>query len=174
MKGKFTLVIGLILLLLVGFVIYNVFFAQTDNGPVSVQDPIVPGTNPTTLPVTEDKSFDVETFLRSPELTSDAYNKGMYFVGNTFPTGENQNADKPKYVITFDSNTGFFNVILLERPFAQSRQEAETYLKQATELAEKDLCVLQYTLSVPAYVDENASGIDYRFSFCPDTIPISG
>lgn len=167
MKSKLTLVVVVAVILVGTYVLYSVFSSPASNNPAQTEEYVLPS-----LPVTEEKTFEITEFMRSPELTPDEYNINLYFVGNTFPTGVSQGEDKPRYVITFDSATGFFNVVLLERPFSLARQEAETYLKKTTGLQEKDLCVVPYTVSVPGYVDVPASGTDYRFSFCPDAIGI--
>lgn len=113
---------------------------------------------------------EVKNFLVSDTTIPDMENEGYFYLGNLFPVEETDN--QPPYVITYIEDTQFFNVTLLSTPLYASQQQAELYLKSVLGISDSDMCNLQYTLSVPAYIDEAASGIDYRFSFCSDSTPI--
>ncbi len=108
-----------------------------------------------------------DNFLKNPTVKADQQNPGFYELGNTF-TPEQPSASQPNYVIMYDKVTGTFGITLLQKPFSKSRLEAETYLKDLLKIDEKEMCALSYTVAVPGYIDQNASGQDYRFSFCSD------
>lgn len=113
----------------------------------------------------------IDNFLKSPSVTPDVNNPGLFFLGNTFAL-DPKNNKLPPYVIVYEKDTGFFNIALLQKPLALSRQEAEKYLIGLLQIDETTMCGISYTLSVPGYVDEAASGIDYRFSFCPESLSL--
>ncbi len=151
------------------FVLYSRYVLNQDiidtNQPVTVTDSNI------TLPTSSSELIKVDNFLRKPGVVKDEYNDTSYFLGNTF-TRATDSGSQPSYVIVFDAQTKFFNIALLGRPFAQSRLAAEAYLKDLLELDEEALCLLTYTVSVPGYVDVDASSVDYRFSFCPDAVAL--
>lgn len=120
------------------------------------------------LPNTQGSNTLVDNFLATPSVIKDEYNSDIYFLGNTFTTNLSS-SDLPPYIITYEIDTGFFNIALLQEPFTISRQRAESYLKNLLQLDDAEMCELLYSVSVPGYVDDSASGIDYRFSFCPDS-----
>ncbi len=125
------------------------------------------------LPTTNNGgTVTVDNFLKNSEVSPDTHNKGMYFLGNTFEKQIYGNGASPLYVVTYDAQTGYFNVTLLEKPLSAAQLAAETYLRDLLKLDNTALCGLNYMLSVPGYVDENASGYDYRFSFCPDSTKV--
>ena len=106
-------------------------------------------------------------FLNNSSVTPDDQNPGLYELGKTINV--NPAIEKiPNYTVIYDKETGVFNVSLLQKPFGQSRFEAESYLKSLLQISEIEMCELSYSVTVPGFVDQNASGIDYRFSFCPD------
>ena len=110
-------------------------------------------------------------FLTDPSVQADEQNSGLYFLGNKIELQPTTGA-LPPYAIAFDKGTGSFNITLLQKPFGQSRNQAEVYLKNLLQIDKNKMCSLQYMVTVPGYVDTAASGIDYRFSFCPGAIQL--
>ena len=149
------------------FAIVVTWYIQQNRQP-AVTTPVYTDFN-ISLPNTTGQEVVTPNFLTSESVSSDTQNQGHYFLGNSFTTSAT-NVGSPTYVITYDSKVGYFNIILLKKPFAVAQNEAGSYLKTLLKLNEVELCSLSYTLSVPGYVDETASGVDYRFSFCPDRI----
>ena len=123
------------------------------------------------LPNDSGTNVTIKNFLKDGTITPDTQNPGLFFLGNTF-TLDSQRMSLPPYVIVYEEGTGFFNIALLQKPLAASRLEAENYLINLLQVDKGALCGLSYTVSVPGYVDEMASGVDYRFSFCSDNIPL--
>lgn len=101
-------------------------------------------------------------FLFDQEVTQDPNNPGHFFLGNTF-TQEFE----PEYVITYQQQDDFFNIVLLKEPLRDARWEAENYLRAVLNISNPELCALKYTVSAPLYVSKEQSGIDLKFSFCP-------
>jgi hypothetical protein len=108
----------------------------------------------------------LNNFLNNQSVRADVQNPGLYFLGDDISI-QPETGKLPNYVVTYDKESGQFNVTLLEKPFSQARIEAQVYLKELLQADEDTLCKLQYLVTVPGYVDTKASGIDYRFSFCP-------
>lgn len=121
------------------------------------------------FPSSQGENIATVNFLKDKTVVPDAQNAGLYSLGNTFPADETDKTS-PNYVITFEKETGFFNITLLKKPLINSQTEAEQYLKNFLKITESEMCNLSYTVSVPGYVDVDASGIDYRFSFCPGAV----
>lgn len=141
-----------------------------DLSDIENQDDYIPSSTDIVVKTVEGNKT-IHNFLAAEDVTPDSHNGGHYFVGNTFEAASNGSGD-PAYVITYQANTSFFNIILLQKPFGASRLQAEQYLQRILQLDEQSMCILQYALSVPGYVDEEHSGVDYRFSFCQDSISL--
>lgn len=117
------------------------------------------------------ETVKMDNFLTNPSVQADAQNPGLYFLGNKIEL-QPATGTLPPYAISFDKGSGSFNITLLQKPFGQSRNQAEVYLKNLLKIEEDTMCALQYMVTVPGYVDTAASGIDYRFSFCPGSIQL--
>jgi hypothetical protein len=166
---KFSLVITLVFVFFLPisvYVLYNSFIKDASiTGPNNTI--AQPGDSGITLPLSNGGSVDVENFLALPEVSPDANNQNEYYLGNSF-----EDYETSEYIVTFDAETKYFNIALLKKPLATSRQAVEAYMKKTLNLSESQLCELNYTVSVPGYIDEAASGIDYRFSFCPGSVQL--
>jgi hypothetical protein len=130
----------------------------------------VPEESPLKLKTQFGEVLQVDNFLLNDNTVPDAQNTGYFYLGNTFPKTEYDSS--PNYVITYIQETQFFNVTLLKEPLSSARLEAELYLKTVLGLSDVDMCKLQYTLSVPAYVNEEVSSSDLKFSFCKESVPL--
>lgn len=157
----------LILSLLV--VIGVTVFVKNKNVSVALIAPVYTDFS-VTLPSTTGPKVTVPNFLKNNAVIEDAQNPGLYFIGNTFPTATSTNS--PTYIVTYDKTTAYFNIALLSKPLSSARNDAELYIRNLLKVDDSSLCGLSYTVSVPGYVDEAASGVDYRFSFCLDTIKL--
>lgn len=166
---KFSLVITLIFVFFLPISVYVLYNTLIKDVSITKPDNTIalPGDRGVTLPLTNGDSVDVENFLALPEVSQDTNNPNEYFLGNTF-----KDAQTIEYVVTFDAETKYFNIALLKKPLATSRLAVEAYIKQTLNLSESQMCGLNYTVSVPGYVDEAASGTDYRFSFCPGSVQL--
>ncbi len=144
------------------FVLYQNFFTTEvikDTSPTQLPN------NELSLPTQNGRDVVIPDITRLPEVKEDVYNDGLYYVGvQTRPTD--------LYTITYDETSGYFNIVLLKTPFALARTEAENKLRQVLELDDSSLCDLTYTVTVPGYVNQAASGVDYRFSFCDDAVTL--
>jgi hypothetical protein len=108
-------------------------------------------------------------FLANETVKEDTQNPGLYELGNTVES-DVVTGGEPAYAAIFDKESGVFNTMLLKKPFVQSRLEMEVYLKNLLQISDEEMCQLSYSVTVPGYVDQNASGQDYRFSFCSDAV----
>ena len=165
--SKLSYILIVLILCLLGAIGVTVFVKNntpTDQGVTYTDFSVI-------LPSTTGPRVTVPNFLKDPSVTADTKNEGLYYIGNTFTTPVT--GTTPTYVVTYEKDTGYFNITLLQKPLAAARSDAETYLKNLLKVDETSLCGLSYTVSVPGYVDEEASGIDYRFSFCPDSVKLS-
>ena len=166
--NKTIIIFVSLILLLIGAILFTVFSKNQDKN-------INPNVQYTDLKITfpSEKGNQVVTknFLTDTTVTPDEQNPGMYFLGDTIAI-QPATGKLPPYVVTYDKNSSNFNVTLLEKPFKQSREQAEEYLKTLLETDEESLCKLSYMVTVPGYVDASASGLDYRFSFCSDGLQL--
>ena len=119
---------------------------------------------------TEQGQKTVPNFLSGDEVFPDTDNQGYYFIGNTFDSSVAEG--DPTFVITFESDTSFFNIALLQEPLRTARLDAEAHLQNVLGLTDEEMCSLNYTLSVPGYINEEYSGADLRFSFCQDSVSL--
>jgi hypothetical protein len=153
---------------------------QTDpvsltNGPIEPYFPggteppaTVVGGETVLLPVAAEE-VSVRNFLRDSDVRMDEANPGFYYLGtdsiSELGTGE-------AFTIQYIAQTGYFTISLLKRPFASVRLQAEDTLVARLGITRAQLCDLRYTVAIPGFIDEAASGIDYRFSHCPDAVPL--
>ncbi len=119
------------------------------------------------LPLGTDE-VSVRNFLRDPDVAKDTVNLGFYYVGTT----DLALLDSQVFSIQYVAQTGHFTVSLLREPFGAVRKQAEEALAARLGLPKEQLCGLRYTVAVPGYVSAEASGVDYRFSFCSDAVPL--
>lgn len=169
--NKLTFIIlALIAILVLG--IGATLYTQNNTTPQSNQTDIVsPTQTDTSISIpTQQEIVVLDNFLKNPDVHEDEYNRGYYFLGNVPPVSAGSAV--PPYVITYQAATGFINIGLMKKPFAVSQYQAETYLKNLLKIPDNELCILPYSVSVPGYVDDIASGIDYRFSFCADSLTL--
>ena len=169
--NKLTLTISaLIIFLVMGIVLTLISQNSTESGQSS-ENPLRPVQTENSISIpTQRETVVLDNFTKNPSVTEDEQNPDLYYLGNTF---KDDSADvSPPYVIIYDSSTGFINVAILEQPFAVSQYQAEAYLKNLLQLSQAELCSLPHSVSVPGYISDVASGIDYRFSFCADALLI--
>jgi hypothetical protein len=162
--SKLSYVLIAAIVFLIGAIIVTTFMQSSDVNPPN-QKAVYTDLN-VTLPSTSGAGVTTTNFLTDETVTSDTQNPGMYFLGNTFAD------NTPAYVVMYERESGIFNVTLLKEPLASARLEAEAYLKTLLAIDEKEMCKLSYMVTVPGYVSEEASGFDYRFSFCPGSFSI--
>lgn len=122
---------------------------------------------------TPEGSSEINTsnFLNDPTVNEDVNNPGLYELGNTVDVNS-ETGKAPNYAVIYDKASGVFNIMILEKPFTNSRLEMEKYVINLLQTSPEDMCKLSYSVTVPGYVDQNASGQDYRFSFCPDAVQL--
>jgi hypothetical protein len=176
---KVYLIVGVVLMLMILSIVYMIT-QDKSSGTVS-QNP-----NGVTFPVARDVSVvpesallsvradggdvEVNNFMLNNDTYADTQNAGYYYLGNTFTQSANE--ESPSFVVVYIDETDFFNITLLKEPVRDSRIRAEAYLLDVLGIAPNQMCALQYSLSVPAYVNEAYSGINLKFSFCPGAVAL--
>jgi hypothetical protein len=167
MNKSLLLKVGTLVFLLI--LVVWVWFAGRRNA--NVTQPVLTNVEYTNLNITFNNQsggvVKTENFLANPNVLPDTHNQGLYVLDGSAVVSPAQH-----YTITYEKKIGFFNVVLLQKPLSSSRQEAELYLKTMLGIDNAAMCHLYYMVSVPGYVDVPASGIDYRFSFCPGSITL--
>lgn len=189
-----TIVIGVIVLILLGIGTAFVLFRGWQGGEVpgngqgtgtpssTTTGGVTPGgtggttggTNTGTLSIKllTGKEVTVGNFLKDPATIEDPSNQGYYFVGYHPPFGTVPVAQNAPYYIAYIAETQYFNVILNAEPLSESRKQAEQYLMNKLGLTAAEMCSLNYTLSVPGFVNEQYSGSSLDFSFCPGAVAL--
>ena len=109
-------------------------------------------------------------FLKNNDVTSDNNNPGNFFLGNRFP--QNQSDPSPNYVILYSKDNHFFTITLLTEPLNYARSEVEVYLRSVLKISDNEMCRLNYSLAVPDAVNQQYSGRDLKFSFCPESVAL--
>jgi hypothetical protein len=107
----------------------------------------------------------VRNFLSDADVSADLTNPGYYRLGP--PT-----AADSRFEITYIAQTSFFIVTLLQPPFGEARAAAEKALMERLGIDRETLCTLRYSVGVPGYIDQVASGTDYGFGVCADGLPL--
>lgn len=104
----------------------------------------------------------VRNFLQDPDVKADETNAGFYYLDDTNVTAS--------YIIQYIAQTGDFTVALTRAPLGKARSDAERYLVQRLNITPADLCQLRHSVSVPAIVDAEYTGIELGFSSCPGSV----
>ncbi|MDP3963008.1 MAG: hypothetical protein Q8Q39_00765 [bacterium] len=76
------------------------------------------------------------------------------------------------YTIEYFGRDNSFGIVLLKKPLAASRQEAEAAFLEALAVSRPTACMLRVSLGVPYSVEPAASGTDFGLSFCGNGIPL--
>jgi hypothetical protein len=183
---KKILLIGgvLIIVLLAIFVMARSLLnkpAQTGGSDNPTTFPIGNGTTPGTGQNTEKRiqinasngqKISVKDFMKSPDTTPDPNNSGYYYIGQHFPFDGSIPKSQPQYVIQYISSTQYFNIALTAEPIANARLSAEQYLQDHLGITKDAMCLLNYQLGVPNFVNEYYSSMELKFSFCPGAVPL--
>ncbi len=148
----------------------------------SGEEPVPSDTNDDVTPTEEESAltiqgkggekFVVPNFFQSGVAKEDVMNKGTYYLGNTLPANITPGFKMPSYTVTYYPSTHYFNVVLYTKPLRQARNDAETFLRKTLNMQLSDLCSLDYSVSVPAFVDKEYTSRDLRFSACPSATPL--
>ena len=168
MNKTYYIIIAIVLVLIVA--ISLTLTNQNSDTDINITDVVYTDLDITFKP-SEGSNIVTENFFTDQSVKADTLNPGLYELGNTI-TIDPVTGKLPLYVAIFDKQSGVFNISLLQQPFSRSRIEAEVYLKNLLQISEEELCKLSYSVTVPEYVSRDASGFDYRFSFCPGSIPL--
>lgn len=165
--NKTLIIIITLMILLVGGITATIFSQnkKIDNTNVTYTDFNI------TFPSPTGNVVITNNFLQDPSVVEDTQNPGLYNLGSTIAI-QPETGELPPYVVSYDKESGSFSVVLLQKPFDTSRKESEEYLKNLLKIDTSKICTLSYMVTVPGYVDQSASGVDYRFSFCSDAIPL--
>ncbi len=103
--------------------------------------------------------------MSATTTTEDASNRGLYHLN--VPPSANPSAP---YDITYESATQYFNISLLAEPIGQTRVEMEHDLMTKLGVSENAMCLLNYMVSVPYWVNAFYTGKNLGFSFCPGAV----
>ena len=115
-------------------------------------------------------ALPVRDFLKDADVTADARNPGVYYLGNTMST--NPRDAQPRYIVSYEHSIQFFKIVLLQNPLGEVRRDAETYLEQKLGVDSAQLCNLSYKVATPAAVSQVFSDLDLKWSMCQDSVTL--
>lgn len=115
------------------------------------------------------ESIQTSNFINDPATAKDPINSGYYYLGYHVNEGvpDATATDNPPYVIEYISATQYFNIALLQEPIGQVRKDAQQYLISHLGISQSQMCQLNYMVSVPWSVNQQFTGRNLGFSFCP-------
>ena len=148
---------------------------QYPNFSSTVTVPTTPGAEPSdtkTLTAQGGGTIVVKNFLQDPATKSDDINPGHYYLGNYIDPRDPTASSTPPYVVEYIDATHYFSIALLQEPIGAVRQQAEQYLIQQLGITESQMCLLNYSVSVPVRVSQLYAGQSLGFSFCPGATPL--
>ena len=130
--------------------------------------------NPNTYKVNgqDGNPIAVKDFLHNNETVPDTVNPGYYYLAGSigYCLGNGQcpsGYQTDDFTVTYNTSSEQFSVVLLTKPLATSRDEAEKFLMDRLGLHRIFLCNLHYYVSVPTSVDSTLAGSNLGFSACP-------
>lgn len=172
---KILIILGLLVLLALGVTTYVLLTKKTENLDIGVQGTLPLSQTGTqtiadqevkmNLKMTNGSQVAVRNFLASAGTRKDPENAGYYTLGD-------QQSQSTTYLITYIDETNYFNIVLVKEPLGHARTQAETYLTNTLGISKEEMCLLDYTISVPNAVNSNFSGVNLGFSFCPSAVKL--
>lgn len=118
---------------------------------------------------TTTSSAGQNSFLNNPDTKQDPYDSMTYYLGNQPLPDHSSN---PPYLISYNTQTGYFNVTLFQEPIGELRRQAEQYLQQRLGLSQEQMCSLKYVVGVPDFINTQYSDTNLGFSFCPGAVQL--
>ena len=109
-------------------------------------------------------------FLASAETTKDQSNPGYYYLGVDPSMLDLSAASSPPYVITYMSDSQYFNIALYKEPIGQVREAMQQDLMRRLGITQDQMCQLNYMVTVPYWVNARFTGESLGFSFCPGAV----
>lgn len=115
-------------------------------------------------------------FIQNGTTIPDAANAGRYLLagnlGYCTDAQQCQAATSTDYVIYYNSGPQSFTIALTEEPIGQSRLDMEQFMLTTLGMSQQQLCSLNYYVGVTRYVNEQYTGKNLGFSFCPGATPL--
>ena len=136
----------------------------------SVVQPVSSTSSPASMSVAGSDGSVIQTnnFMADPATTEDPFNPGFYNLNGRSSQGvSGSTTSAPPYAVSYISSTQYFNVTLLQEPIGPVRTEMEQYLMGKLGITQSQMCQLNYSVSVPNFVNTQFSGMNLGFSFCP-------
>jgi hypothetical protein len=111
-------------------------------------------------------------FIHNRVTLKDEANPGGYLLAGNFgycypDIGRCQAGPEVPYSVYFDTVYQTFTITLIREPIGQARLDAEAFLERTLGLRKDQLCALNYSVNVTRYVNEQFTGRNLGFSFCP-------
>ncbi|MFA5360206.1 MAG: hypothetical protein WC349_04600 [Patescibacteria group bacterium] len=78
----------------------------------------------------------------------------------------------PDYLIDYYAPDQSFIIVITNPNIAEIRKKAEKDFLDTLNINQEQACKLTISVGVPFSVNENAAGINYGLSFCPDGKPL--
>lgn len=163
---KLLLLIAIVILVV--FAVMGIWAYLTRTNDVMEQEP--PVTFPLEGPGSVRNEQQPRSILDFPDTKEDPENPGYYYL--RYQTFGDDAVQEPPYLIAYIAETQYFNIVLRTEPIGEVRKAVEDFLLQRLELTEDEMCRLNYTVAVPAFVNSEFSGTNLGFSFCPGAVPL--
>jgi len=182
--SKKAIIIIVLIVLSTALIMFLVISLRGDGAPTEPTNPAQQGTSTpvTPIPTTVQGKISVHSanggfitvndFLKDKATVADPVNAGYYYLGNHYAFDGNVPSANPDYVISYIAPTQYFNISLTSEPVKEARLKAEQYLLLKLKISKEQMCALNYTVSVPGFVNESLSSISLGFSFCPGSVPL--
>ena len=140
----------------------------TDTGFSFVHDPINAGSGKNVTQVAD--------FLQNGITIPDSANPGSYILaGNSsYCLDEPCSASfkQNSFAIEYTESNHYFSILLLEEPIREARFAAEDFLQAELAVTFEQMCDLNYSLTVPFFVNQHKAGEDLGFSFCEGSVTL--
>lgn len=187
---QYGILIGFILVFLV--VLGVVFFVmvqtrETAPEPSEEPTPVLPGAGDSqteepqatiTIQAQDGSSAVVYDFLHATTTVADPANTGTYYLA-----GESgycdmetavcaQGAPSDNFIIVYYESEQSFAIALTQEPLGAARRAAEQFLSAKLGLSVRELCALNYYLTVDSYTNAQFAGDNLGFSVCPGAIAL--
>ena len=87
-----------------------------------------------------------------------------------FPNSDVAYKKTADYYFDYYANDQLFIITLINKDIKTARENAEKDFLNTLQINQEQACKLNVQLGVPFSVNENAAGINYGLSFCPNGI----
>ncbi len=126
----------------------------------------------TTITTQDASTITTKDFIHNGVTIPDTTNVGWYLLAGNLgyclsKPEQCQAAPSTNFNVSYNSKLESFLITLTKEPIGQARLDMEEFMIHTLGLSQAQMCSLNYYVGVTRYVNEQYTGKNLGFSFCP-------